>query len=108
MRDPRTSRRYRNQRAQWIPTQAGLRCWLCDQPVDVTLPGTHPLGPTVEHRLPVREIQAAAATWDDAVAIACDINLWAIAHSRCQSQQGARVSNVTRHGKSERNPSRAW
>ena len=108
LRDPRQTRRYTELRKAWLPTQAGLRCWLCDQPVDVTLPGTHSLGPTVEHTLPVRDILRAAATWDDAVAIACDTRLWRLAHSHCQSRQGARVSNVTRHGKTERTPSRDW
>ncbi len=107
-RDPRTSRRYQKARAAWLPSQAGLRCWLCDQPVDVTLPGTHPAGPTVEHRLPVRDIQATAATWDDAVALACDVNLWAICHNKCNSRQGAVVSNKRRHGKPDNPPSRDW
>jgi len=107
-RDPRQSRRYQALRKAWLPTQAGLRCWLCDRPVDVTLPASAKYGPTVEHTLPVRDIVKLAASWDEAVALCCDTTLWRLACRDCQSRQGARVSNVTRHGKAERRPSREW
>jgi len=107
-RDPRQSRRYQALRKAWLPTQAGLDCWLCGKPVDIGLPASHSHGLTVEHTLPVRDILRTAATWDAAVAMCCDVNLWRLAHRHCQSRQGALVSNVTRHGKTERRPSREW
>lgn len=108
MKDPRSHRRYVQTRAAWLPAQAGRRCCLCGEPVDITLPATSRLGPTVEHTLPIRDILRLANSWAEAVAMACDTSLWDLAHRRCQSQQGARVSNVTRHGRPERKPSRRW
>ena len=87
--DPRRSSAYVLARKRWLRQQYdGSPCALCGLPVDVSLPGTHPLGPTVEHTLPVRSHPH----------LALDVNLWALAHKRCQDRQGARVSNRTRHG----------
>ncbi len=30
-------------------------CWICGQPIDHTLPGTHPQGPTVDHIHPTAQ-----------------------------------------------------
>lgn len=61
-------------------------CALCHRPIDYTQNGNHPLGPTIDHTHPVirggnpyppmEELQAA--------------------HRRCQSRQGARLSNPRR------------
>lgn len=100
-RDPRSHRRYIETRAAWLPTQVGRPCSL----------GNHPIQPgqaTVEHTLPIRRIVEMASSWTEAVALACDTSLWDVACRRCQSRQGALVSNRTRHGYGERKPSRAW
>lgn len=107
-RDPRSHRRYIEARAAWLSTITAGNCCLCGKPVDLALPATYANGPTVEHKLPVRVIMRTAPTWLDAVAMCCDTSMWGLAHRRCQSRQGALVSNVTRHGRSERTSSRAW
>lgn len=88
MRDPRSHRRYRTLAVAYYAAMHGSPCALCGKPVYGS--------PTVEHRLPVRTIQAMAATWEEAVALACDQSMWGIAHKRCNSQQGARVVNAAR------------
>lgn len=52
-------------------------CHVCGLPVDKTLSGRHPLGPTVDHLVPV----AAGGTHDRA-------NL-RLAHARCNNQRQA-------------------
>ena len=113
MRDPRSSRRYRTLRAQYIADHQGAPalCALCATPVDTTLPGTHPDGPTVEHGVPVRQLRRMAHDWDHLVALTCDTSTWSgIAHKRCQDAQGARAVNGT--GKPTAGllgtPSRVW
>ena len=80
-------------------------CALCGGPVDITLPARYTAGPSVEHTLPIRSILAMTQTNKDALDLACDTSLWALAHSRCQSQQGAAVTN-NRHR--PRRGSRDW
>jgi hypothetical protein len=97
--DPRSHRRYRETRAAWLPSHMGDPCALCHQPV---------LGKaTVEHLDPVRSIMARARDYAEAVAMCCDTSRWAIAHPRCQAQQGARVTNH-RAARPRHTPSRAW
>ncbi len=94
LKDPRSHKRYRTAAKAWIGEQPpGTVCALCAQPVDTTLPSTTPDGPTVEHRLPIRRILAAAQTQAEALALACDTSLWGLAHRRCQDRQGAAVTN---------------
>ena len=102
-RDPRRSNRYMTTRRAWLAGYAGGAgtCCLCGGRVDTSLPGTHPLGPTIEHRLPVRQIRAMVRTWAEAVALACDTSMWALAHNRCQAGQGARVVNAQRRARRE-------
>lgn len=88
MRDPRSSRRYRTARDAYCALMLGTPCALCNLPVVSA--------PTVEHRLPIRTIRATARTWDECVAMACDQSMWGIAHSRCQSRQGAQAVNAAR------------
>lgn len=88
MRDPRSHRRYVEAAREYKALNMGAPCALCGQPVTA--------GPTVEHRLPIRTIRATARTYDEAVALACDQSMWAMAHKRCNSQQGARVVNAQR------------
>jgi hypothetical protein len=110
-RDPRASRRYRTLRTTWLRA-ADPTCALCGKGVDISLPGTHPWGPTIEHTIPVRTILAVTDTWPDALAMACDTTLWAMAHTRCQQQQGARATsaiNAERHRRdARRRGSRDW
>lgn len=93
MADPRSHPRYSRTRRAWLPT-ADPVCCHCRRPVDTSLPGTHPLGPTVEHTLPVRVILASVGSWADAVDLACDTSLWLLAHKRCNDAQGAHVTNA--------------
>lgn len=103
MRDPRSSRRYRTARAAYIAAhEPGHPCCLCGLPVDTTLPGMSAWGPTVEHRVKVIDLQAQAQTWDHLVALVCDVSMWGLAHSRCQSKQGAGVTNARRQPPSSR------
>lgn len=93
MRDPRSHRRYRTAAKAHIAANPGATCCLCDQPIDTTLPSTTPRGPTIEHLVPIRVILATARDDAQALAMACDTSTWGIAHRRCQSQQGADVTN---------------
>lgn len=88
MRDPRSHRRYRTLAATYKQQHHGTACALCGLPV------TH--AATIEHRLPVRTILAMSSTDAEALALACDVTMWGLAHSRCQSQQGARAVNAAR------------
>jgi 5-methylcytosine-specific restriction endonuclease McrA len=91
--DPRSSRKYQAIRKSWLPT-ADPTCCLCHTHVDVLLPAGYPASPTVEHTLPIRVILAQTQTRQAAIDLACDTNLWLLAHSRCQSRQGAAVTNA--------------
>lgn len=102
--DPRDSRRYRTARKRWLPTAEPV-CCLCGGEVDMLLPSRYPGSPTVEHTLPVREILAMTETREQAIALACDVSLWSVAHSKCQSRQGAEARNAQI---APRRSSRAW
>ena len=113
--DPRNHRRYLQARKAWLAGYQGRpgTCCLCGQPVNTSLPGTHRLGPTIEHRLPIRVIRATAQTWAECVALACDTSLWGLAHRRCQSRQGQAVTTVLNRRrnaarKAARTASRDW
>lgn len=107
LRDPRSHRRYAEASAAYIARAPHLvTCALCGEDVDTTLPRTHRRGPTIEHRLPVRTILATCSTQAEALTLACDQNLWDIAHSECQSRQGAGVTNA--RGAPVGTPSRDW
>ena len=94
LKDPRSHRRYKTASAAWIRNQdPGSPCCLCGDPVDTSLPRTVPAGPTVEHRLPVRDILAQADTQQQALDLACNEDLWDLAHRVCQDRQGASVTN---------------
>lgn len=88
MRDPRSHRRYVDAARVYKQQNHGAPCALCGLPVLTS--------PTVEHRLPIITIQETARDYAEAVALACDQSMWAMAHSRCQSQQGARSANARR------------
>lgn len=94
MSNPRQHRRYTETRAAWLAGYGGQlgTCVLCGHAVDTSLPGTHPAGPTVEHRLPIRHIIAMTQSDAEALAMACDTTLWALAHKRCQSRQGGKAA----------------
>ena len=112
--DPRSSRRYTDTRRLWLAGYGGqdATCCMCGRPVDTSLPGTHPMGPTIEHRYPVRMILAEARDDAHAVEMACDTSWWAVAHSRCQSRQGQAVtSQINRARNGDRRvagASRVW
>lgn len=96
LRDPRSSGTYSRTRRAWLAQYRGQpgTCALCGQPVDTSLSGNHPAGPTVEHLLPIRQILATVDTNSAALTLACDVTLWALAHRRCQARQGAAVTNL--------------
>lgn len=107
LRDPRSHRRYVEASAAYIARAPHLvTCALCGEDVDTTLPRTHRRGPTIEHRLAVRFILANVRSQAEALAVACDEDLWSIAHSECQSRQGAGVTNG--RPASDGTPSRPW
>ena len=109
MRDPRSHRRYVESSAAYIAALGGaaVPCAICREPVNTTLPRTHRLGPTIEHRLPIRHIRATAQTWAQAVTLACDTTLWGIAHRGCQDRQGAQVRAAQTAGRMV-GASRVW
>ena len=94
----RSHRRYTEARARWLAGYGGglAPCVLCGRPVNTSLPGTHPAGPTVEHRLPIRHITAIARDRAEALALACDTSMWALAHLHCQRRQGGRTGGAPR------------
>lgn len=47
----RTGRPWRRIRADVLATED--HCWICGHAVDLTLPGTHPYGPTADHVIPL-------------------------------------------------------
>lgn len=110
LRDPRSHRRYTTARATWLAGYGGRPqpCCLCGGLVDVTLPGSHDSGPTVEHRLPIREILDRSRDNEQALALACDTSLWALAHKRCQSRQGGAVRRKRRPSPVDPAASRDW
>lgn len=55
----------------------GDRCHLCRKPVDMSLPGTHKLGPTIDHLIPI-----------SANGLDCFTNV-ALAHWHCNIKRGA-------------------
>ena len=108
MRDPRQSRRYTTARALWLATiPRGTACHFCDQPVDTTLSGATPNGPTVEHTLAVIDIMRTAPTYADALTMCLDQRLWRLAHRRCNSVAGASRGGRAVHGTLEP-ASRDW
>ena len=74
----RSGRAWQRARAQVI--EESEVCWICGDPVDRSLPGTHPEGPTVDH---VRALARGGAQLDRA-------NL-RLAHLRCNSAKRDRV-----------------
>jgi hypothetical protein len=104
--DPRSHPRYQRARKAWLPT-ADPVCALCGGNIDTLIPGTWPAGPTVEHTIPIRTILAMTDNDADALRMACDTSLWAMAHKKCQSRQGAKAANEGRT-KTRRGGSRTW
>ena len=109
-KDPRRHSRYILAARRYLAALTAANCALCGKPVDLSAPRTSPWGPTIEHRHPVRLIQRQARDWDEAVAMTCDTSLWAVAHKRCQSRQGAIAVNKMRgqRRKIVKNLSREW
>lgn len=105
----RSSSQYRRLRAQWLKHAPNPSpCALCGMPVDTTLPGTHPWGPTIEHAIPIRWTHTLTRDSKQAHALACDTSQWAIAHKRCQDRQGAHAANAVRRTRVQPNASRRW
>lgn len=95
--DPRETRVYRTARTHWLRALGNAApCCMCGMLVDCTLPGTHRLGPTIEHSVSIRWIRANARSKHECEAFACDTQTWGLAHKRCNSEQGARVVNAAR------------
>ena len=82
----RSGRPWRRLRAQVLAEET--RCWLCGHPVDRTLPGAHPQGPTVDHIIPLSRGGNPL-----------DRNNARLAHRRC---------NVTRGARPPTRPRRQW
>jgi hypothetical protein len=106
VRDPRHTHRYQRTRREWFASgEAPTTCCLCGGIVDTTAKHGTPLSPTVEHTVPVRTIITMTPDSAAALDMTCDVSLWRSAHSRCQSQQGARAVNSPAI---IRNSSRGW
>ena len=111
MKDPRRHGTYTRTRRAYLDGFAGgpAPCAICGGTVNTSLPGTHPYGPTIEHRIPVRRMRYMVQTWAELLALACDTSLWAVAHQRCQSRQGGRSSAERAPKSASRNKnSRTW
>ena len=106
--DPRSTRRYIGAARRYIDAHRNehVACALCGGIIDMGAPSSDPLGPSVEHTIPVRWIRTHAATREECVDMACNQDAWALAHRRCQHQQGARAVNANRSQPA--NHSRAW
>ena len=109
-RDPRRDSRYIVAARRYLAALTHASCALCGRPVDMQAPRTSPYGATIEHRYPVRHILATTQSWDEAVALTCDTTLWAVAHRRCNSRQGAIAVNKRRGQRRQivKNLSREW
>lgn len=68
-------------------------CHICRRPVDKTLPGTHPLGPTLDHVTPL-----------DAGGSMLDLANCRLAHRRCNGSKGNKVPDPPQ----DPGPSRDW
>lgn len=79
----RTGYAWRLTRAWVLDTYT--HCWLCLHPVDLTLPGTHPDGPSVDHVVPLSK-------GGDPL----DRGNLRLAHLRCNSSRGAGRRTITR------------
>lgn len=77
-RQARKTRAWQRARAHVVATQTV--CWICGRPVDKTLPGRHPLGPSADH---VHPLGRGGPLLDPA-------NL-RLAHLRCNSSKKDRV-----------------
>ena len=91
-RRARKTRAWQRARAECIRRSNGI-CSLCNRPVDLNLPGTHPLGPTVDHRHPLALGGALL-----------DPTTLRLAHLRCNSAKKDKVSA----GNTRRIASRDW
>jgi 5-methylcytosine-specific restriction endonuclease McrA len=60
----------------------GSPCALCGEPIAWNAPRLHPLGPTVDHRRPLKTIDLSTAAGRE---LAVDRTLLQIAHRRCNS-----------------------
>jgi DNA-directed RNA polymerase subunit RPC12/RpoP len=87
-------RRYERQRAQTIgrkyqlsavAERDGFKCHICGKRVDMSLPGTHPLGPTADHLVPV-----ADGGGDDEWNVA-------LAHRQCNVHRGRGAAQLMLH-----------
>ncbi|MGD9750302.1 MAG: HNH endonuclease [Acidimicrobiia bacterium] len=89
---------HRKRRAIGIRNSGGI-CCLCAQPMRLDLPGTHPLGPTLGHLIPVN--RGGSPT---------DPRNLSASHQRCNSaRQDRLLSELPRaeRPRAER-PSRTW
>jgi len=85
-RRARKTRAWQTARAECIRRSNGI-CSICHKPVDLNLPGTHPRGPTVDHRHPLSHGGALL-----------DPTNLRLAHLRCNSAKKDKLtpSNQTR------------
>jgi len=102
--DPRSSAQYTRAARTYINDRRRIEisCALCGELVNMAASSMTPLGPTIEHRIPVRSLKAMTDDRAELLRLVCDQSWWAIAHSRCQSRQGAAVTN------SKAQKSREW
>jgi 5-methylcytosine-specific restriction endonuclease McrA len=78
--NPYNQRRYRDLKRRFI-ARSSPACAICGEWLDRSLSGNHPMGPTVDHRFPT---SAGGAFWD--------LGNWQLAHRRCNTSKGDRVS----------------
>lgn len=71
-----SDRRYRARRAATL--RRNPVCWLCGKRIDLTLPPTHPMGPTIDHTI-ARKLGGRIDAANERPA-----------HRRCNSAKGAK------------------
>jgi 5-methylcytosine-specific restriction endonuclease McrA len=100
--DPRYTRRWKNLRAKVL--EQSSHCWICGKPLRKDLPGTHRLGPTVDH---VVEPGPDGDWFDESNLAACCRSC----NSRKGQAYGVRLKRERirlRARARELNPSRPW
>ena len=104
-----TSRQFRGtaawKRARKIAQRSAYGCAICGGPFRLDLGSRHPLYPSVDHVLPLADIDLTTAAGR---AIAVDQSMLRVAHLGCNGSRGARDGNARRAVRSGRVGSREW
>lgn len=79
-------------------------CYRCHKPVDRTLSGRHPLGPTAHHEPPMAAV--GITNHADHFAI-YGLDGLKLMHRRCNEEQSTRPTEESGHAQHHRSPTRA-